>query len=683
MIRLSNVSKYYNSNNNVSLGLRNVSLNFDKGEIVAIVGESGSGKSTLLNVICGVDTYEEGEIYFEGNETSYFNQDDMDTFRRANVSFIYQNYNIIDSYSVLENVMLPLLINGYNKKEAKKRALELIDRVGLSKRIKHRGTKLSGGEKQRCVIARALASDCPILACDEPTGNLDSKTGVEIIKLIKEVAKDKLVLIVTHNYEQVKDIVTRTITMHDGEVVEDTNPNNSQLVNTTDKDILDDVPSAKKRTLALISSFNLKNTPKKNIFSFLVLFVFCFIGFFLYISCLNSQRESSYGYNRDFMYAPRDKIIVYDKNHKTIDASKFEGFEAYPNAFYEDSTTFDIQRTNGFMSAIFTMHMPSNLKNVLGTKQITDNNFFLVVPNYYSIDDIDEFYSDNYNLYGSSNVFSLCGVAISKEVSCPTFVSTANFINKLSYLTKHKPTAYYSNDNAIKEKVICVYKPNLEKSRLLVPSEIGNVNVTVTLNNYEFKLNDFEIVVDNSYSNPTLEYNNSIINDEVYELTIYTNNSSGVERICNNLNYSYIYPAKVGNSNFSFSFISFIMLSIYSSFLMLLLVFISFIVLSRVYQSKKADYAIMRSLGLLKKQMAVVVRYEILSIGFTASVIAILSFVIISIFNPYFKDLLGLTNFGFYLFYFIMMLLFNLLLSHRFNKKLFNFSVNKTIKEVF
>lgn len=221
MIELKNVSKYYNNNGVVTLGLRNINLTLSKGEIVAIVGESGSGKSTLLNVICGVDTYEEGEMLFDGNETSYFNQNDMDVYRKKNVSFIYQTYNIIDSYTVLENVMLPLLIKGMDHKQAKKRALELIKQVNLTKRIKHRGIKLSGGEKQRCVIARALASDCKILACDEPTGNLDSKTGEEIIRLIKEVASDRLVLIVTHNYEQVESIASRMIRLNDGEIIED------------------------------------------------------------------------------------------------------------------------------------------------------------------------------------------------------------------------------------------------------------------------------------------------------------------------------------------------------------------------------------------------------------------------------------------------------------------------------
>ena len=174
MIELKNVSKFYSDNGTVTVGLKDINLKLNKGEFVAITGDSGSGKSTLLNVISSIDTYDEGEILVYGNETFYFNQNDSDTFRKNNVSFIFQKYNIIDSYTVLENVMLPLLIKGKSRSEARVEALGIIDRVGLGKRIHNRGSKLSGGEKQRCVIARALASDAPILACDEPTGNLDS-----------------------------------------------------------------------------------------------------------------------------------------------------------------------------------------------------------------------------------------------------------------------------------------------------------------------------------------------------------------------------------------------------------------------------------------------------------------------------------------------------------------------------
>ena len=221
MIELKNVSKFYNDSNIVTVGLRNVSLKLNKGEFVAITGDSGSGKSTLLNVISSIDTYDEGEILYYGNETFYFNQNDSDIFRKNNVSFIFQKYNIVDSYTVLQNVMLPLLIKGKTEAEAKVEALEIIKRVGLEHRVDNKGTKLSGGEKQRCVIARALATDAPILACDEPTGNLDKKTSEEIINLIKEVSKEKLVLIVTHDYDSIKDICTRKIKLSDGEIVED------------------------------------------------------------------------------------------------------------------------------------------------------------------------------------------------------------------------------------------------------------------------------------------------------------------------------------------------------------------------------------------------------------------------------------------------------------------------------
>jgi len=216
MLKLQNISKYYHSNDVVALGLRKVSLEFKLGEFVAVTGESGSGKSTLLNVISGLDTYEDGEMYVNGEETSYFSNEEWESYRRQYIGFVFQNYNIVDSYSVLENVMVALTIQGYDKARRKARALELIDRVGLSTHVHHKASKLSGGQKQRAVIARALAKDCPIIVADEPTGNLDSETGENIMSLLKEISRDKLVIVVTHNYDQVKDYATRKIRLFDG-----------------------------------------------------------------------------------------------------------------------------------------------------------------------------------------------------------------------------------------------------------------------------------------------------------------------------------------------------------------------------------------------------------------------------------------------------------------------------------
>ena len=308
MIKLENVNKFYVNNNVTSLGLINVNLELNKNEIVAIVGESGSGKSTLLNVITKVDKFDEGEIYYYGNETSHFNIHEMDEFRKNKVGFIFQNYNILDSYTVLDNVMLPLLINGMNKKEAKARALELITKVGLKDRLKSRGTQLSGGEKQRCVIARALAMSSEILACDEPTGNLDSETSKEIIELIKEVAKDKLVLIVTHNYDLVKDIATRKIRVHDGQIVED-----SIIVKVEEKEekkeeIEFESSDVKRSVDAKIAFKNIISTPKRTLFTSLIFLAICF--FFIFMTCyVNVSMSTNPEDSNPFYYRGDNKNI--------------------------------------------------------------------------------------------------------------------------------------------------------------------------------------------------------------------------------------------------------------------------------------------------------------------------------------------------------------------------------------
>ncbi len=220
LLSLQDVGKIYVSENSVAVGIRGVSLAFDKGEFVAVTGKSGSGKSTLLNVISGMDTYEEGELFVEGNPTSHFLQPDWEEYREKYVSFIFQDYNIIDSFTVLQNVELSLM-HIEDKSERRRIALELISRVGLSSHAKHKGSKLSGGQKQRTVIARALAKDSPIILADEPTGNLDSATSREIIELLREVSRDKLLIMVTHNFEQVSEYATRHVRIFDGAVESD------------------------------------------------------------------------------------------------------------------------------------------------------------------------------------------------------------------------------------------------------------------------------------------------------------------------------------------------------------------------------------------------------------------------------------------------------------------------------
>ncbi len=220
LLSLRDIGKIYVSENSVAVGIRGVNLDFDRGEFVAVTGKSGSGKSTLLNVISGMDSYEEGELFIEGRPTSHYIQADWELYRENYISFIFQDYNIIDSFTVLQNVELALM-NIEDRKERRARALELIDRVGLTKWLHQKGSKLSGGQKQRTVIARALAKDSPIILADEPTGNLDSETAKDIIALLDEVSKDKLLIVVTHNFDQVEDYATRHVRIFDGAVESD------------------------------------------------------------------------------------------------------------------------------------------------------------------------------------------------------------------------------------------------------------------------------------------------------------------------------------------------------------------------------------------------------------------------------------------------------------------------------
>ena len=221
MIELRKVSKFYTSKETVSTGFSRIDLKLDMGEFVAITGESGSGKSTLLNVISGLDTYEEGEMFVNGEDTSAYRTQDYERYRKTYIGNIFQDYNLINSYTVYQNIELSMMLCGRKRKERKARVMELLELVDMTGYKRTKASRLSGGQKQRVAIARALAKDAPIIVADEPTGNLDSASALKVMETLHRISKDRLVVIVTHNYEQAEPYVTRKITMHDGRIIED------------------------------------------------------------------------------------------------------------------------------------------------------------------------------------------------------------------------------------------------------------------------------------------------------------------------------------------------------------------------------------------------------------------------------------------------------------------------------
>lgn len=224
MLQLKEITKSYTTGEFTQVALDGINLGFRRSEFVAILGQSGSGKTTCLNIIGGLDRYDSGDLIINGKSTKQFKQGDWDAYRNNSVGFIFQNYNLISHLSITDNVELGMTLSGVSASEKKRRAREVLERVGLKDHIHKKPNQLSGGQMQRVAIARALANDPDIILADEPTGALDSATSEQIMDLIREIAKDKLVIMVTHNPELAEKYADRIIRFNDGQVVSDTNP---------------------------------------------------------------------------------------------------------------------------------------------------------------------------------------------------------------------------------------------------------------------------------------------------------------------------------------------------------------------------------------------------------------------------------------------------------------------------
>lgn len=701
-IKLNNVSKFYKSETNVSVGIQNVTAEFQSGEIVAIVGESGSGKSTFLNVVSLMDSFESGELTFDDCDVSGLSNDELEKERRSNVSFIFQNYNIIESYTVLQNVMLPLIVRGYSIKVAKEKAKDIINKVGLESRTHHRGTKLSGGEKQRCVIARALASDSKILACDEPTGNLDSKTGAEIMALIKEISKDRLVFIVTHNYDEIRDYATRKLKFFDGKLVEDVK---IKTPYETEEKIIDD-PNNRNKFLGLlkIGIDNIISAPKKSIFLFLITCCISFLVITLISSSISSESTTSYQNNNFYSNLDSNRVVVYDPTGKTIDVDSVKNVigssSEVVNSIYEEmGMTYFVEgkygnRTNvncNFKSSL------TNEKLLVGRKPTASHEVvlglpyvenyvdtylesFLVENNYYS-KDFPYVKERKYKIVGLYKSNGKCYVTGSKE---------ANESLKLHAVE----TSSYSFSN-INTQYQLNFKEN-EKAKIYSRNQSDaikeNRNIIVSLNgiNVDISNYDFEFVYSEDEFEPRYEITptaiKSILEEEIRSVSFYSpdlKSDSMIKKI-EDLNLVGIKVSKyVSYFDQNASMLSKIaILATWIAIIVILFIvyLISYLVLSRVYKTKMKDYIIIRTLGLSRKSSGNVVKIENILLTLFSAIVAYIIAKILQYALPIQFGFIQYFSVGNTIIYLIVMILFSYFLASKFNRKIFAFSVQETLR---
>ena len=699
MIKLENVTKFYNSKGIITHALKNINLELYKNEFVAICGPSGSGKSTLLNVICKQDTFDEGEIYYKGNETAYFNVDDMDDFRKNKVGFIFQNYNIIESYTVLQNVMLPYELKGVPTKEAKKRALAIIDEVGLHDKINNRGAELSGGQKQRCVIARALAFEPEILACDEPTGNLDSETGAEIMALIHEIAKDKLVLVVTHNYEEVEPYATRKLTIVDGTLYEDKILREVPCDDEKEVLNLDYVPIPKKINFK-VALRNLINTPKKTIFSSLVIFFACFFMLSLY-QYIRYSYDYQINYYNDFAYKSKDKVVIGPKNKALTedDIAQIAGNRPYVVNSVLDVKNFtgyfDMNKyyLNVYFETYYTDYNPS-----VGRKPENDTEAYLLVSDAEALNDYKPYLNREWTSSSINKSFKIVGIEKTDKVKTNVLCIDSKVYNdilKLEYNYEIDCVHQSGNDVEYINRQINMVLASGDRNILHMPKLLNNEISSVKIEGYRSVISNNDLVISVDVDDIVYDLKSGedfyievahVKNNEIKQVSIYNANSSVLNK-AKNLGYFAIntkeYDATSDLNHFLNNLQAYGMMILFS-IAIIIIYFISYLVMIHIYKTKAYDFNIFRTLGVTKRDMRYITIFELLIQTIVIEIVVYVIAILIGAFsyagNPLviYKSVSLVAS----ILYFVVMTIFGYLIARRFNKKLFKFSVAKTFKEV-
>ncbi len=700
------------------------------------------GKSTLLNVLSGLDTYEEGEMYINGEETNGYTETDFENYRKKYIGNIFQNFNLVNSYTVYQNIELVLLINGLKKKDVKNKILDVIKQVDLVKYKNTKVSKLSGGQKQRVAIARALVKDTPIIVADEPTGNLDSKSAESIINLLHEISKDKLVIIVTHNYEQVEKYITRKITMHDGKIIEDKNINKENIENKQKEEIK--VSTYKNITIANKFRLGIRNT--FNIFHkfLLLLFVYLFLcaavigGYSSYEK--KEYENSNNGYNQFFQNTSDKRIIIKKNDLSEITKQDYENIKALSNVDYIVETDLLLDEYLILYSNSFSMpikpteaklvdlkvdkgRMPENENEVIicGGK----NNFFLT-NGLDSILDKEFSINSNNGIQMTQDKLKIVGVSYTEEQRNtfePKIYINENILNQI----KKTINANYSkveitlNNHVLKSTV---YSPQyrispsnqVPQGKAYVAEELNylcknnnckNYNLEINVSNQYYK-EQKTVKIAKTYNKKTyksllkddnFERNNgtifinaqdyySMYDKGNYQSSVFIKDVKEVKNTLeelNNLNYNALYVKDVivnymGEAEVIIKAITIIAILV----VIVVMFFISYFIIKIILKSRNVYYSTIRILGATRKNAKELLKIELLTVlniayALTIGFIILVNQNIIKI--DFIKELINYIQIKDYFILYAVLLVLSLLISKRYSKQLFKKSAMNTYRE--
>lgn len=671
MLKLENVSKIYYTNGIVATGISKVNLELNIGEFVVITGESGSGKSTLLNVISGIDSYEEGEMYINGKETSHYTEKDFEEYRKKYIANIFQSFNLINSYTVYQNVELVLLLNGYKRRQIKKKVLDIIDKVGLTKFKNTKVSKLSGGQKQRVAIARAIVKDTPIIVADEPTGNLDTKSAYEIIELLKNVAKDKLVVIVTHNIEQVEKYATRIIKMHDGRMIQNTEIKN---INEDSK-----ITQANGKNITIPNQYRLGIRNTFNIFSkFILLFIVftfmsvAFLSEYSAFKLVEHSTEESSGYSANLRDISKERILINKQNREPFTEDDYNKIKQLSNIDYtvEDDISLDTEfilrndtlNTYGYIKDI------NNFKGNLDIGRMPENDDEIILKankdDYTITQMLDETLNSEFSLqksyregdtirtvkivgiqYNENNTIYDRTFYVSNEVKKVVRSYVHNQYSDMKTLLNDKYVQYTIETSENVEPGTAIVNDDLKyqfKNNKIINQNINisvsniyyedNIDLTITKTFTKSNLKKLTGYTDYSYYQNAIIINpddyNSLYDKPSYQSSVYVKDASIIDQTMSELENLGLKPKKATDFKVEYeneSQIVKIFKVVVTIFVIIVVFFISYLIISIILKSRNIYYTTLRMLGATSKSTRKILNIE-LFINSTLSYLMVLTF---------------------------------------------------------